>query len=68
MPYDNSVMESFFASIKKEEVYRKKYSSEVEFKKAINEYVIFYNTKRPHATLNYKTPDQVELEHLNNHA
>ena len=68
LPYDNSVMESFFSSMKKEELYRKKYSSELEFKKAVDEYIIFYNTKRPHTTLNYKTPDQVELEYLSHHA
>ncbi len=51
--YDNSVIESFFRLWKKE-LYRKKYSSELEFKKSVDEYIIFYNEKRPHTTLNYK--------------
>ena len=49
-------MESFLSSMKKEKLYRKKHSSELEFKKAVDEYIIFYNTKRPHTTLSYKTP------------
>jgi len=50
VPYDNSVSESFFASMKREELYRTNYRSENEFKKAIDDYIIFYNTKRPHAS------------------
>ena len=30
VPYDNSVVESFFASLKREELYRKKYLTEGE--------------------------------------
>ena len=62
VPFDNAVMDSFFSSLKREELYRRKYRSEKEFRKAVDEYVIFYNTKRPHKKLNYKTPDQKEQE------
>ncbi len=62
-PYDNSVMESFFASMKQEELYRAKYRSEKEVKEAINTYMIFYNERRPHAKLKYKTPSQKEAEY-----
>lgn len=41
IPYDNSVMESFFASLKREELYRTKYRSENEFKAAVDNYIIF---------------------------
>ncbi len=34
-PYDNSVVESFFSSLKREELYRTKYRSDKEFKKAV---------------------------------
>ena len=51
IPYDNSVMESFFSSMKREELYRTKYRSEADFRRAINSYIIFYNTKRPHKKL-----------------
>lgn len=63
VPYDNSVMESFFSSMKREELYRRKYRSERELRAAIDQYINFYNTKRPHETLKYKTPQQKEEEY-----
>lgn len=63
VPYDNSVMESFFKSMKTEELYRTKYHSESEFRKAIDKYITFYNSERPHTFLRYRTPDKVEEEH-----
>ena len=62
-PHDNAVMESFFASMKREEIYRTHYTSERQFMKSIDTYIGFYNTQRPHSTLNYKTPDQFEAIH-----
>lgn len=63
IPYDNSVVESFFASFKREELYRTKYKSEKELIAAIDEYMIFYNTKRPHGGAGYKTPLSKEKEY-----
>ncbi len=63
VPYDNSVMESFFSSMKREELYRTKYKSEKEFRQAVDKYILFYNTKRPHKKLQYKTPEQKEHEY-----
>lgn len=62
VPYDNSVMESFFSSLKREELYRTKYRSENEFRTAVKNYMIFYNEKRPHAKNGYKTPAKREIE------
>lgn len=64
VPYDNSVMESFFSSLKREELYRRKYRSEHEIKKAIDDYIEFYNKKRPHANNQYKTPLLKETEYF----
>ena len=64
-PHDNAVMESFFASMKREEIYRTQYKSEQQFIKSVDTYIEFYNTQRPHSTLNYKTPDQFEAIHEN---
>ena len=64
IPYDNSVVESFFASMKREELYRRKYKSEKELRDAIYEYIEFYNSKRPHSSNNYKTPTSKESEYL----
>lgn len=67
IPYDNSVMESFFASIKKEELYRTKYRSESDFRAAVDQYIQFYNKQRPHAKLQYKTPEQAEQQYSSIH-
>ena len=63
VPYDNSVMETFFASMKREELYRYKYRSEREFRAAVDRYIDFYNMQRPHKTLHYKTPAQKEEDY-----
>lgn len=63
-PHDNAVAEPFFASMKREEIYRTQYHSERQFTGSVDTYIEFYNTKRPHSTLNYKTPDGFELLHV----
>ena len=68
VPYDNSVMESFFSSLKREELYRTKYRSENEFRTALKNYMEFYNEKRPHAKNGYKTPAKRELEFFSKQA
>lgn len=59
-PHENAVAESFFASMKREEIYRTQYKSERQFRESIDGYINFYNTQRPHSTLAYKTPDKFE--------
>ncbi|MDD2375693.1 MAG: IS3 family transposase [Eubacteriales bacterium] len=66
VPYDNSVVESFFASMKREELYRTKYRSEKELRTAVDTYINWFNTKRPHAKLHYKTPLAKETEFYSN--
>ena len=59
-PHDNAVAESFFATLKKEDLYRKDYTSEAAFKRGLASYIEFYNTQRPHRTLKNLTPCQAE--------
>ena len=59
-PYDNAVAESFFASLKKEELYRRNITSDRAFQASVASYIEFYNTKRPHRTLKNLTPCQME--------
>ena len=59
-PHDNGVMESFFASLKKEEIYRIHYRSVKEFKESIRRYIEFYNSKRLHGSNAYKSPNERE--------
>jgi transposase InsO family protein len=48
--------------MKREELYFTKYRSENEFRKAVADDIERYNTQRPHTTLQYKTPQQVEAD------
>lgn len=63
-PLDNAVAESFFSSFKKEEAYRKDYTSEHHFIESITKYIDFYNNIRPHKTNHYKTPNELEAKYL----
>lgn len=59
--YDNAVMESFWASLKIEEVYRRSYPTREQATAAIFNYIeIFYNRKRRHSALGYLSPEAFE--------
>ena len=62
-PYDNACIESFHALIKKEEIYRHVYKDSKEAYDSIFEYIeSWYNRKRTHSSLGYKTPAAVHAE------
>lgn len=62
--YDNAVVESFFATLKKDLVYRTNWLDHREAKLAINEYIqVFYNRSRLHSTLGYMSPVDYEALH-----
>jgi len=64
--YDNAAVESFFATLKKEFIYRNYFITREEAKQKIFEYIeVFYNRYRRHSKLNYLSP--VQFENLNNH-
>lgn len=65
-PHDNAVAESFFASLKRENLYRKEYKSENAFRTGVAEYIQFYNEKRPHKLLKNCTPCQFEEIYFSN--
>ena len=48
------------ARIEVADLYRREYTSEQSFRKSVEQYVAFYNTSRPHQTLNYQTPQAFE--------
>jgi transposase InsO family protein len=55
--WDNAVAESFFATLKKEEIHRKKYQTKQQAKSAIFSYIEgFYNPKRRHSYLGGISP------------
>lgn len=66
-PQDNGHMESFFATLKKEELYRKTYHSPEDFFQSVKEYIEYYNNSRLHSRLGYKTPKEVLCEYDEKH-
>ena len=64
----NSVCESFFGGMKREELYRTNYKSEKQLQQSIKNYIKFYNTKKPHTLLRYRTPDKTETDFLSRQA
>ncbi|RYH06485.1 integrase core domain-containing protein, partial [Tropicimonas sp. IMCC6043] len=58
---DNVFVERLWRTIKYEEVYLHAYDSVSEARTGISRYLAFYNTRRPHSSLDGKTPDQAYL-------
>lgn len=64
--WDNAVVESFFATLKKEEVHREDYLTHEQAKASLFHYIeIFYNRKRRHSALGYISPLDYEQSLLN---
>src|SRR5579871_4696250 len=62
--WDNAPTESFFASLKKELVYRTHFASRSEAKAAIFEWIeVWYNRKRRHSSLGYLSPEAFEKQY-----
>lgn len=61
--WDNSVAESFFATLKKDLVHRTRFTTRQQARAAIFEYIeVFYNRQRLHSTLGNKSPMQYRLD------
>ena len=61
---DNVFVERLWRSVKYEEVYLRAYESVVDARQSIGRYLDFYNTKRPHQSLDGNTPDQAYFTNL----
>lgn len=61
---DNVFVERLWRSVKYEEVYLRAYDSVGEARASIGRYLDFYNRKRPHSSLDARTPDQAYFDHL----
>lgn len=60
-PFDNAVVESFFKYLKLEETNRRTYHTLQELHLSIFEYIEgYYNSRRPHGSLGYMTPNEKE--------
>lgn len=59
--WDNAMMESFFATLKKERVHHELYQTRDQARQSVFEYIeLFYNTRRRHSALGYLSPEQYE--------
>jgi putative transposase len=60
---DNAPMESFFGSLKTELVHRTRFRTRREARAALFEYIeIFYNRRRRHSSIGYRTPAQARVD------
>jgi putative transposase len=59
---DNVFIERLWRSVKYEEVYLKAYDSLAIARAQLSAYFAFYNERRPHQSLDYRTPDAVYFE------
>ena len=56
---DNVFVERLWRSVKYEEIYPRGYESLKEVRQGLKKYFEFYNEKRPHQGLEYRTPAEV---------
>jgi len=56
---DNVFVERLWRSVKYEDIYLHAYDSVRELKSALARYFEFYNVRRPHQSLDYRTPDEM---------
>jgi len=60
-PYDNASCESFIKTLKREEIYANRYRDLEDLRSHIEEFIDgYYNQKRLHSALGYRTPEEYE--------
>jgi putative transposase len=61
--WDNAVVESFFATLTKELLGDRVFASRAEAQREIFEFIeVWYNRRRRHSTLGYRTPEEIASE------
>ena len=60
-PYDNAVAEATYKIIKTEFAFNRVFNNLEELNKELRNYVLWYNYKRLHTALGYKTPVEYRL-------
>lgn len=60
-PYDNACAETFFKTLKVECLSNMYFDTRAKASRAVEEYLLFYNRVRIHATLGYRSPVDFEL-------
>lgn len=55
--YDNAAMESFFHTLKVEEIHRRRYRTRSQARASVFEYIeVYYNRKRKHSAIGHRIP------------
>ncbi len=64
--YDNAAMESFWSTFKQELIYRRHFQTREEARQAIFDFIeVFYNRRRLHSSLGYRSPIDFETQNGN---
>lgn len=62
--HDNAVAESWFSMLKNEMYYRRRFATRAQARFHVMQYIeVFYNRRRRHSTLGYRTPASVHADH-----
>lgn len=61
---DNVLVERLWRSVKYEEVYLRAYDCVAEARASLGRYLAFYNSIRPHSSLDARTPDDAYFNHV----
>jgi hypothetical protein len=68
-PYDNAKCESFLKTLKQEEIYTRQYRDRADLEAHIGQFLErYYNRRRLHSALDYRSPEQFEQSLLANPA
>jgi putative transposase len=68
-PYDNARCESFIKTLKQEEIYTRQYRDRADLEAHIGQFLErYYNRRRLHSALDYRSPEQFEQSLLANPA
>ena len=62
MAFPASIIERLWRSLKHEDIYLKHYADGREAREGIAAWIAFYNSRRPHQALGYRTPMSVWRE------
>ena len=59
---DNAHMESFFHSLKAEDLHGRRFDNDEQLRQALRSYIAFYNQQRLHSALRYLPPAAFERQ------
>ena len=61
-PHQNGIVERFIRSVKEECVWQQQFRSLTDARRAIRAWIEWYNDRRPHQALGYRSPKQFRAQ------